>query len=167
MGVKEKRVIGRAHAMIECGRKIHIQKLHCLMGPTGRHLINPTTQYLGIQTTGKLNPCEHYARGKLRQANVPKVSKGQQAKNPGERIFIDISSMMYPSLGGRKHWLLIVDEATDYTHSFFLKKKSDMTEIMLIWIKNLLKKYHIKIKKIRLDNSGENRMLQAKADKQT
>ena len=70
-----------------------------------------------------------------------------------------MSSMMYPSAGGKKHWPLIVDEATDYTHSFFLKKKCDMIEIMLIWIKALLKKYHIKIKKIRLDNSGENRML--------
>ena len=63
---------------------------------------------------------------------MPKVSKGQQAKNPGERIVIHISSMMYPSAGGKKHWLLIVDEATDHTHSYFLKKKSDMIEFMLI-----------------------------------
>ena len=58
--------------------------------------------------------------------------------------------MMYPSAGGKKPWLLIVDEATDYTLSFFLEKKSDMIEIMLIWIKNLFKKYHIRIKKSRL-----------------
>ena len=134
------------------------------MGHTDRHLINSTTKYLGIQTRGKSNPCEHCARGKIRQTNIPKVSKGQQAKNPGERVFIDISSMMYPSAGGKKHWLLIVDEATDSTHSSFLKKKSDMIEIMLIWTTNLFKKYHIGIKKIRLDNSGENRMLQAKSD---
>ena len=132
-----------------------------MMGHTGRHLINPRTKKLGIQTTGKLNPCEHCARGKIIQANITKVSKSQQAKNPGERIFIDISSIMYPSAGGKKYWLLIVDEATDYTHSFFLKKKSDMIEIILIWIRNLFKRYHIRIKKIRLDNSGENRMLQA------
>ena len=87
MGDKVKRVIGRAHSMIECGRKTPIQKLHYVMGHTGRHLIKPTTQYLGIQTTWKLNPCEHCARGKIRQANIPK------AKNPGERIFSDISSM--------------------------------------------------------------------------
>ena len=81
MGVKLKRVIGRAHSMIEHGRKIPNQKLHYMMGHTGRHLINQTTQYLGILTTGKLNPCEHCARGKIRQAYIPKVSKGQQAKN--------------------------------------------------------------------------------------
>ena len=68
----------------------------------------------------------------MRQANIPKFSKNQQAKNPGERIFIDISSMIHPSAGGKKHWLLIVGEATDYTHSFFLKKKSDLVEMMII-----------------------------------
>ena len=132
MGVKVKRVVGIAHSMTEQGEKVPIQKLHYIMGHKGKHLINPTTKYLGIQTTGKLSPWEHCARGKIRQDNIPKVSKGQQAKNPGERIFIDISSMMYPSAGGKKHWLLIVDEATDYTHSFFFKKKSDMIETMLI-----------------------------------
>ena len=31
--------------------------------------------------------------------------------------------IMHPRAGGRKHWLLIVDEATDYAHSIFLKQK--------------------------------------------
>ena len=72
--------------------------------------------------------------------------------------------MMYPSAGGKKHWLLIVNEATDYSLSFLLKKKSDMVGVMLQWIKNIGKKHHIYIKKIRLYNSGENRMLQARTD---
>ena len=67
--------------------------------------------------------------------------------------------MIHPSAGEKKHWLLVVDEATDYTHSFFLKKKSDLVENMIIWIKRLFMKYHIRIKKITLDNRGENRML--------
>ena len=46
MGVKVKRVVGRAHSMIERG-KITIQKLHYMMGHTGKHLINPTTKYFG------------------------------------------------------------------------------------------------------------------------
>ena len=103
---------------------------------------------------------------KIRQANIPKISENQQAKNPGERIFIDISSMIHPSAGGQKHWFLIVDEATDYVHSIFLKKKRSLDETMIIWIKNLFMKYHIRIKKIRLDNSGENRMLQARTNQQ-
>ena len=45
IGVKVKRVVGRAHSMIERGKKIPIQKLHYMMGHTGKHLINPTTKF--------------------------------------------------------------------------------------------------------------------------
>ena len=121
VGVKVRRIVD--HSMIENGKKIPIQKLHCMMGQTGKHLINPTTKYLGIQITGKLNPCEHCTKEKIRQANTPKFFKNQQAKNPGEGIFIDVSSMIHASAGGKKHWLLIVDEATDYTHSIFKEEK--------------------------------------------
>ena len=91
MGVKVRRIVGRAHSMIEKGKKIPILKLHYMMGHTGKHLINPTNKYLCIQITGKLNPCEHCTKGKIRQANIPKICKNLQAKNPGERIFIGIS----------------------------------------------------------------------------
>ena len=153
--------------MIGPGRKVPIQELHYMTGHTGRHLIKPTVQYLVILTTGKSNPCECWPRGKISQPNIPKISEGTPEGKPGERIFIDISSMMYPSAGGKKHWLLIVDEATDYSHSIFMKKKSDVIGVMFLWIKNLGKKHHGYIKKIRLDNSGENRMLQAKLTKKT
>ena len=51
------------------------------------------------------------------------------------------------------------------THSFFLKRKNDQTQIMLICIRSLSQKNNIKIKRIRLDNSGENRSLQKESDK--
>ena len=66
--------------------------------------------------------------------------------------------MIHPRAGGKKHWMVMVDEVTDYTHSFFLKKKSDLVETMIgvVWIKNIFMKYHIRIKKIKLDNNGKN-----------
>ena len=78
MGVKVRRVVGRAHSMIEKRKKIPAQKLHYMMGHTVKHLINPTTKYLGIQTTGKLNPCEHCAREKSDKQiyqKFPKINK--------------------------------------------------------------------------------------------
>ena len=80
MCVKVKRLAGRAHSMIERGKKIPIQKLHNTMGHTEKHLINPTTKYLCVQTTGKLNPCEHCAGGKIRQANITKISKNNKQR---------------------------------------------------------------------------------------
>ena len=49
-----------------------------MMGHTGKHLINPTTKYLGIQITGKLNPREHSQKensDKPTYQKFPKFSK--------------------------------------------------------------------------------------------
>ena len=70
-------------------------------------------------------------------------------------------------MGGKRHWLIVVDEFSDYSHSFFLRKKSDQTVVIPIWIKGLKTKYGIVVKNIRLDNSGENRSLQKECEKQS
>ena len=84
---------------------------------------------------------------------------------PGYRVFIDITSFKQVSTGGNKHWLIMVDQFSDYTHSFFLKKKSDQIKILPMWVKGIAKKPRIKIKRIRLDNSRE-KSLQKACDKQ-
>ena len=84
---------------------------------------------------------------------------------PGSRVYMDICSFKQVSRGGNRHWLVVVDEFSDCTHSFFLKRKSDQTQIMLIWIRSMSKKHNIEIMTIRLDNSGENRILQKECDK--
>ena len=81
-------------------------------------------------------------------------------------MFIDISSFKHESMGGKRHWLIAVDEFSDYSHSFFLRKKSDQTVVIPIWIKGLKTKYRIVVKNIRLHNSGESRSLQKECEKQ-
>ena len=81
-------------------------------------------------------------------------------------MFIDISSFKHESMGGKRHWLIIVDEFSDYSHSFFLRKKSYQTVVIPTWIKGLNSKYGIVVKNIRLDNSGENRSLQKECKRQ-
>ena len=79
---------------------------------------------------------------------------------------MDICSFKQVSRGGNRHWLIVVDEFSDCTHSTFLNRKSDQIKIMPMWIKGLSKKYKIDIKRIRLDNSGENKSLQKECDKE-
>ena len=79
---------------------------------------------------------------------------------PGYRVFIDICSFKQVSREGNRHWLIAVDEFSDCCHSFFLSRKSDM------WIKHLSKRHGIEIKRIRLDNSGENKSLQKECNKE-
>ena len=166
MGLKTQRLVGQAHAVIEPGKSIPILKFHHITGHTGEHLLRPTAEYMGIKLTGKLEPCEMCAQAKITQANVPKKKEKQVPSRPGYRMFIDISSFKHESMGGKRHWLIVVDEFSDYSHSFFLRRKNDQIELFPDWIKELKAKYGIDIKYIRLDNSGENKGLKDKCEKQ-
>ena len=165
-GIKTQRLVGQAHAVIDPGKSIPIWKFRQLAGHTGEHLLRTTADNMGIKLTGKLEPCETCAQAKIRQANVPKKKEKQVPSRPGCRLYIDISSFKNESMGGKRHWFIVVDEFSDCSHSFFLKRKSDQIEIFPIWIKELKAKYGIGIKCIRLDISGENRSLQKECDKQ-
>ena len=116
--------------------------------------------------TGKLEPCEVCTQAKNRQANVPKRKQKQVPSRPGYRMFIDIRSFKHESMGGKRHWFIVVDEFSDCSHSFFLRKKSDQMVVIPTWIKGLNSKYGIVVKNIRFDNSGENRSLRKECDRQ-
>ena len=165
MGIKVQRVLDHAHSAMEPGNTISMSKLHQITGHTSEHLLRPTANYMRLKLTGKLAPCEVCAQAKIRQRNVPKKKMKKLQTRPGYRVFMDICSFKQVSRGGNRHWLAVVDEFSDCTHSFFLNKKSDQIKMIPMWIRGLSKKYIIEIKRIRLDNSGENRSLQKECDK--
>ena len=156
----------QAHAAMEPGNTISIGKFHQITGHTGEHLLKPTANYMKLKLIGRLPPCEVCAQAKIRQRNIPKKKIKKLPTRPEYRVFMDICSFKQVSRGGNRHWLIVVDEFSDYTHSFFLNNKSDQIKIMPMWIKGISKKYKIEIKRIRLDNSGENRSLQKEYHKQ-
>ena len=123
MGIKTKRLVGQAHAAIEPGKSIPIWKFHQMTGHTGEHLMKTTADYMGIKLTGKLEPCETCAQANIRKANIPKKKEKQVPRRPGYRLFIDISSFKHESMGGKRHWLIVVDEFSDCSHIFFEEKK--------------------------------------------
>ena len=166
MGIKVQRVVDQVHAVIEPGKKIPVWKFHHITGHTGEHLLKPTAKYMMIEITGKLAPCEICTQAKLRQVNVPKKKMKQVPSRPGYRVFIDNSSFKHESMGGKTHLLIAVVEFSDCSHSFFLTRKSDQIAMIPKWIKALINKYGIEMKRIRLDNSGENRSLQRECNKQ-
>ena len=125
MEIKVQRVLDHSHSAMEPGKIISMSKLHQITGHTGEHILRPTANYMKIKLTGKLAPCEVCAQAKIRQANVPKKKK--LPTRPGYRVFIDICSFKQVSRGGNRHWLIVVDEFSDCSHSFFLTRKSDQT----------------------------------------
>ena len=66
-------------------------------------------------------------------------------------MYLDISLMRKPSMGGRQHWVILVDEATKYKKSFFLKKKNEHVKPIFDWIKA---RHEIQVRIIRCDNAG-------------
>ena len=150
MRIKVQRVLDHAHSAMEPGKTISMSKLHQITGHTGEHLLRPTANFMRIKLTGKLAPCEVCAQAKIRQMNISKNKMKKLPTRPGYRVFMDICSFKQVSRGGNRHWLIVVDEFSDCTHSLFLNRKSDQIKIIPMWIKGLSKQYGIEIKRIRL-----------------
>ena len=166
MGIKVQRVLDHAHSAIEPGKIISMSKLHQITGHTGEHLLRSTANYMKIKLTGKLAPCEVCAQAKIRQVNVPKKKMKKLPTRPVYRVFIDICSFKQVSRSGNRYCLTVVDEFSDCSHSFFLRRKSDQIKLIPIWIKGLSKKYGVEIKRIKHNNSGENKSLQKECNKE-
>ena len=127
---------------------------HKVTGHAGCHLMDATAKYYKVDLTGKVNNCLSCSLEKIRQQNIP-MKNEDKISNPGERMYLDISSMRKPSMRGTQHWVMLVDEATKYKKSFFLKKKNEQVEHIIDWIIALKARHKIQVKIIRCDNAGE------------
>jgi hypothetical protein len=160
LGVKFLRAIPEAAMTnLQPGTKVKTTTLHYQLGHPSEAVTRATAKYMDVNVTGKLETCENCAMGKAKQKNVPKVNENVSTV-PGERLYIDISSIKERSIGGSKFWLLAVDEATHMKWSFFLKSKDQTTATMIPFLKELKAKYFKSVKFIRCDNAGENRILE-------
>ena len=135
-------------------RKQSKEYFHRVTEHAGNRLMDATAKYNMVDLTGKVNNCLSCSLEKIRQK-----------KNPGERMYLDISSMRKPSMGGRKHWVMLVDEATKYKKTFFLKKKNEQVERIIDWVKALRARHKIQVKIIRCHNAGEIKVLERESDK--
>ena len=138
--------------------KFEVNKLHQVLGHCGEDSLRLTAKACNWDLTGKMEICADCAIGKARQKNLNKAWTSG-SKIPGERLFVDISSIKGESYGGAKFWALIVDDYTDFCWSFFLKKKRDLKFKMVDLIKEL-KGMEKKVSFIRYDNAGENESLE-------
>ena len=66
-----------------------------------------------------------------------------------------IGPTTYASLGGNKYCLVIVDDYSRYTWTFFLQDKAEVASIFKKFAKNAQNQFDVKIKKIRSDNGKE------------
>ena len=93
---------------------------------------------------------EDCTMGKAKQCAVSKKAV-PCLKLLGERLFFDISSPSTPTFGSKWHWLLVIDDSSNYIWSFFLKEKSNLADAMVVLIKNLKNKYNLQVQFLHCD----------------
>jgi hypothetical protein len=81
------------------------------------------------------------------------------SNTPGERLYVDTSSIKGKSFGGTKFWALIVDDFSGYCWSYFLKRKDELSNSIVSLIQEL-RNDNMFVKILRLDDAGENYALE-------
>jgi hypothetical protein len=79
-----------------------------------------------METTGVLHPCNGCLKAKAKSKGVPKITSNK-ATQCGEQLCADISGPYKKSLIGNDYWILVVDDFTGKSWSFFAKKKTQMS----------------------------------------
>ena len=94
-------------------------RAHEMLGHASEDTTRNTAKHLGWKLTGKWNPCESCLIGKAKQKNVPKITE-DPTKNPGEKLYYNISSVNVKSLGVRNsgYWWLIQLQNTNGVISY-------------------------------------------------
>jgi hypothetical protein len=80
-------------------KEIDVNKFHEMIGHCGVDRLKKTANIHGLKLKGEFKVCEDCALAKARQRNVNKDWKGG-SQVPGERVYLDISSIKDESYGG-------------------------------------------------------------------
>ena len=74
-----------------------------MLGHSSEDITKATADKMKINITEKMKRCEHCDIAKMKKKNIGKTTL-EQAEKPGDRVFMDTSSIKYPSAGGSKFW---------------------------------------------------------------
>ncbi len=162
LGLEIKPKASKFAGFIGKSQKMDAQEWLRQLGHVSDDIMRRTATYYGQRLKEKFENCKNCTMGKSRQTNISKETV-ERATKPGERLFIDISSTEHESYGKAKFWLLVVDDATNFCWSFFLKSKNETKEVMIGLIMELKDKNNIKVEKVQCDNLGENHSFQQAA----
>lgn len=147
----------------ESGKAWDINRMHRVFNHASEEVLRATAKDNGWQVTGTFETCRDCHESNAKQKGVAKSTETKSDK-PGERLFMDFTSIKSKSLGGGKFWLVVVDDATNLTWSYFLKKKNKLAKTMVSHLLQM-KASGTKVKAIRCDNAGENRKLEDECKK--
>ena len=111
-------------------------------------------QHYSWKVKGKMTTCADCLLAKSRQKDVSKKPTTRSGE-PGTRLMLDTTGVRARSIGGRKFWLVVMDDKSDFLWSYFMLRKSDQVDIVIQLLK-ALKAKGFNTKFIQCDNAGEN-----------
>lgn len=157
MGVLIKPTISDEHASLSTSqitKRIDVNVMHSLLGHPSEAKTRATCKHFGISCFNNLVACEFCKLGKAHQTKLKKFNANKSTV-PLQRVFIDICPIKSTSMGNKRNWLLIVDEATKYKWSHFLSHRSDVVQTMVQFFRDMKNEKH-PVAIVRCDNAGEN-----------
>lgn len=119
----------QAQVILKPGTKMTINQVHNMLGHASMKTCREMAKYYGWIILGQDYVCDSCAHAKAKQKNISK--EVTRETTIGQKMLIDISSIKAKSYGGSKFWLLLMDDASDYCWSYFLKKKSELADCVV------------------------------------
>jgi len=93
-------------------KKVKMKALHHQLGHASMESVKATAKFYDWKTEGDLKQCVACATAKAKRKKLNRDLQ-EKSETPGERLFLDISSVKVKSIGNAKFWLLVQDDATD------------------------------------------------------
>ena len=132
-----------------------MERIHAQLGHPSAEITKATASKLNLKSKGEMSKCEHCDIAKMRKKNISKATLNR-ADRPGDRVYMDIRSIKYPSAGGSKFWVIFGTIILILFLELTFKKKSDLALEGIKLINKIKNNFGVTIKTIRCDNAGEN-----------
>ena len=92
---------------------LSMNDVHEMLGHPSKEFTQATAKKLNLKVTDQMRQCKHYNMRKMKKKNISKTTL-ERAEKPGDRVYMDISSIKYASAGRAKFWGLFLDDCTDF-----------------------------------------------------
>lgn len=142
--------------LIKDGSKI--QDWHYKLGHLNQKSLQEVlkkTKILNFNEKSKLEPCEWCIVGKHVQTKFPSSTK-VRTNQPLQIIHTDVCGpMRTESNGGKKYFVIFVDDYTRYTEVYFIRNKNEVIDIFKMYKAQVENNTGYKIKNLQSDNGTE------------
>ncbi|XP_019462962.1 PREDICTED: uncharacterized protein LOC109361889 [Lupinus angustifolius] len=117
----------------------------------GNKMITMQTQFPFMKYNKSIDPCEVCQLAK--QKRLPYPNSNTISIHAFDLIHVDIwGPISIPSTFGHRYFLTIVDDISRFTWLFFMKQKSETSQLVRQFVTYIETQFHLTVKNIRSDN---------------